>query len=169
MVELIVVMAIIAILSAVSVSSYFLITEQANQSAVKQTADNVKTVVLASISGEEYTYTYTNGENKEEEEYKFTIASGNNIAITGKFATSSSTEPAALSVVKGAIAQMWTDNGGSSTFFDTSKGGHDLAITGQFTSTKAVVTQIGVETNSRWAYFTLSDNGTYKEEGLSDS
>jgi prepilin-type N-terminal cleavage/methylation domain-containing protein len=114
LVELITVLAIIAILAGVSVGAYFGITDNAKKSAVKQETDQVKTQLVAATSGDGYTaaapaYKITGITS-------FTAIMTNTTTIKFTFAPTSVT--ATADDVRYAIGYIVCDNNGTLTSKD---------------------------------------------------
>lgn len=110
LVELITVMAIIAVLAGVSVGAYFGIIENAKKSAARQEADQIKTQLVAATSGDGYAATTA--------KYKlaagttgFTAVMTTNDTITFTFTTTE--DPAVIDDVRFAIGYIVADNNGT--------------------------------------------------------
>ena len=111
LVELITVMAIIAVLAGVSVGAYFGIVENAKKSAVRQETDQIKTQLVAATSGDGYAVSAAT--IKEGTVTGFTAVMTTNDTVTITF-TLASGNPGANDI-RYVLAYIVADNNGTLT------------------------------------------------------
>ena len=112
LVELITVMAIIAVLAGVSVGAYFGIVENAKKSAVRQETDQIKTQLVAATSGDGYAVSAAT--IKEGSVTGFTAVMTTNDTVTITLAPDTLTD-VTVNDVRYVLAYIVADNNGTLT------------------------------------------------------
>jgi prepilin-type N-terminal cleavage/methylation domain-containing protein len=155
LVELITVMAIIAVLAGVSVGAYFGITENAKNSAVKQETDQMKTQLVAATTGDGYnsgTVTF-----KIDAITSFTAVMTDPTTITFTFAPSTIT--AAAGDVRYAIGYIVSENNATLTADSTNKIASSILVgTPDLSANTASITELDMMKDGKFAKTAFNGN-----------
>jgi prepilin-type N-terminal cleavage/methylation domain-containing protein len=153
LVELITVMAIIAVLAGVSVGAYFGIVNNAKQSAARQEADQIKTQLVAATSGDGYAV--------EAATCKYDTVTGFTAVMTDVSTvtfTFTGVTTATDADVRYAIGYIVAENNGTLDAKHVADYANAIVVTGTVKDAADAITGFSYVKNNKWA--TTTFNGT---------